>query len=124
MNKIINYFLIFISLFCLASCSYNRNLPHDGYVVIAIINAKPGMEKDLEYELKKIVKPSRNESSNIEYRLHKSVKDSTEFTLYEVWKSPELHQEQFSKPYIKDLIGKLDSIIISPPKFVFAKEVI
>ena len=90
---------------------------------MVILEAKPEKEAELEAALQAVVKPSRSESTCIEYRLHKSIDNSAEFMLFENWESQEKHAEQFSKPYIQDLGAKLEPLLAKPFQLVMANEV-
>lgn len=92
------------------------------YTVVAIIEAIPGKEKQLESALLAVVEPSRSEKACVEYRLHKSVDNPAQFFLYENWESKEKHAEQFEKSYIKDLVEKLDGVLAKPYQVFFGEE--
>jgi quinol monooxygenase YgiN len=93
------------------------------HTVVAILEAKPEKGQELESALKAIVTPSRAEKANLEYRLHKSKDNPLQFFLYENWVDGEKHQEQFSKPYITDLVSKLDDLLAKPFQAIFAEEI-
>lgn len=92
------------------------------HTVIAILEAKPEKEAELKQALINVIEPSRSEKTCIEYRLHQSTKNKNEFILYENWKSQEAHQEQFKKPYILDLVNKIENILAKPYEVYFANE--
>lgn len=81
------------------------------HTVIVVLDAKQGKEKELESALQAVVQPSRSENACLEYRLHKSKDNASQFILYEIWENQEKHQEQFTKPYIKELADKLEHLI-------------
>lgn len=97
------------------------SIPH---TVIAVLEAKKGKEEELASALKSVVQSSRSESTCLEYRLHRSIENQSQFTLYENWVNKEKHQEQFTKPYIVELGKKLDDLIAKPCQIIFAEEII
>ena len=92
------------------------------YTVVAILEAKKEKGELLKAALEEVAKLSLLEDANIEYRLHQSIDNENQFTLYEKWKSQELHHLQFEKPYIKELVGKLDGLLDKPYQVVVAQE--
>lgn len=97
---------------------------HKYYTVIVILEAKPGKENELESELKKVAEYSRAESTNIEYKLNKSIDNPKQFILYENWVNKEMHQAQFEKPYIKNFANKLEELLAKPYEAFFSELVI
>lgn len=92
------------------------------YTVMAIVKAKPGKETELKQVLAESLAPSHPKDACIEYRLHQDSNNPAVFFLYENWKSKELHQQQFQKPYIRSLIQKLNGLIIKPSQGFSADE--
>lgn len=84
------------------------------YAVLAILEAKPGKKVELKQALIAVVEPSRAEKTCLEYRLHQDYNNPAQFILYENWESKEAHQEQFSKPYIIELINKIGDWLAVP----------
>ena len=92
------------------------------HTVIAILEAKSGKEAELETEIQNIANLSRDETTNIEYRVHKDITNPQQFILYENWENKEKHAEQFEKSYIKEFADKLANILARPYQAYFAKE--
>lgn len=92
------------------------------HTVIVILEAKEGYEQELKSVLENVIEPSRSENCCLEYRLHKSKNKPNLFVLYENWISEEKHQEQFKKPYILELSGKLEKLLAKPYQAIFAHE--
>lgn len=95
----------------------------NAYTVVCIVEAKQGKESELKQALMKVVEPSRNESTCLEYRLHQDLNNPAQFVLFENWISKEAHQQQFQKPYIVELIGKLEGLLAKPYICSFAQEI-
>ncbi|WP_404405143.1 putative quinol monooxygenase [Jeotgalibacillus malaysiensis] len=60
--------------------------------ITVILKSIPGKEKALLEELVKVAKPSREEKGCIEYNLHESLENESEFVLIEKWKNQEALQ--------------------------------
>jgi len=84
------------------------------HTVMVMLEAKAGKESELKESLLKIADLSRQEESCIEYRLYQNPDYPSKFGLYEQWKSRELHQQQFSKPYILEFVGRVDALLVRP----------
>lgn len=116
-------------IFCTAifmqnsTCKAKKEKKSTPYTVMAIVKAKKGKELELENELKKVVEPSRNEKTCLEYKLHKDLNNPEKFILYENWTSKEDHQLQFQKPYIIELLKVFNDLIAEAPQFFFAQEI-
>lgn len=93
------------------------------YVVSVVIEAKSGKEDALKQALLDVVEPSRAEAACLAYHLHQDLNYPTRFFLYERWKSEALHQEQFQKPYILDLVERLDGLLAKPFEPIFSEEI-
>ncbi len=93
------------------------------HTVIVILDAKHGKELELKTALEAVIQKSRSEEACLEYRLHKSVDNPAQFVLYENWSCKEKHQEQFEKPYIKELGAKLGGLLAKPYQAVFAEQI-
>ncbi|QLH43403.1 MAG: antibiotic biosynthesis monooxygenase [Coxiellaceae bacterium] len=84
------------------------------YTVVVILEAKPGKEPALKQALSNVIKPSRSETTCIEYRLHQDHNNPAQFVLFENWKNKEAHQAQFDKPYIQALAQQIDGLLAKP----------
>ncbi|SCA63575.1 Uncharacterized protein SCG7086_AW_00160 [Chlamydiales bacterium SCGC AG-110-P3] len=93
------------------------------HTVMVILESKSGKEDELKEALVRIAECSRQEDSCIEYRLYQDTGTPSQFGLYEKWKSKELHQEQFSKPYIVEFAKQAEALLAKPYLGVFGEEV-
>lgn len=82
--------------------------------VIAILEAKIDKTESLKQALQKIVHPSRSEKNCIEFHLHQDLTNPNIFILYEIWNNVEAHEDQFTKPYIIELVNQLDELLAKP----------
>ena len=94
------------------------------HTVIVILDAKKEKIAELESALKIILKASRAEKTNFEYRLHINTDNPQQFILYEQWESKEKHAEQFKKPYIIEFSKQLDDLLDKPYQVYFPKEIL
>lgn len=92
------------------------------HTVMVIIEAKRGKENELKHSLLKIAKLSRQEDSCIEYHLYQDPDNLSQFGLCEKWKSKELHQKQFKKPYIIEFASQAESLLAKPYQGFFGQE--
>jgi len=79
--------------------------------VIAIIRAKRGLGDELGRHLGTLVEPSRAESGNVNYDLHRSNDDPDVWIIYENWKTPTDLTVHFEYPYLKALVAKLPDLL-------------
>lgn len=93
------------------------------HTVIVILEAKQGKENELKHSLLKVANLSRQEDSCIEYHFYQDPDNLSQFALFEKWKSKELHQEQFTKPYIIEFAQNAESLLAKPYHGFFGKEV-
>jgi quinol monooxygenase YgiN len=62
-------------------------MPDTIVTVTAVIKVKPGLEKQAKQALLQAVAPTRAEAGCLNYDLHQSVSDPTEFLFHENWAS-------------------------------------
>lgn len=93
------------------------------HTVLVILESKPGKENELKAALVKVAELSRQEDSCIEYHVCQDKGNSAQFGLFEKWKSKELHQEQFTKPYITDFAKQAENLLAKPFQAVFGEEI-
>jgi len=95
------------------------------HVVFAWLEAKQGKEKSLQQALETVAFQSAQESGCIEYHVHRDAENQAVFMLYEVWQSAQLHQPQFTKPYILELVSFLEKedILVKPWRAILGREI-
>ncbi len=80
--------------------------------VIAVIKAKEGHEKEVESELLKLIKPTRETDEGcIQYDLTKSEEDASLFVFVEKWESKELLDKHASQPHVQNFVNKTDGLL-------------
>jgi quinol monooxygenase YgiN len=85
--------------------------------------AKPGKGKELEKILLTLIGPTMSELGNIAYVLHRSTEKPDELVFDEIFTSMQAFREDAQKPYVKDLIQKIDHVLASPPEVKTYSEV-
>jgi quinol monooxygenase YgiN len=93
------------------------------HTVIVILEAKQGKENLLREALIQVAQLSSLEESCIEYRFYQDNETPTRFALYEEWESKELHQKQFSKPYILSFAKQAEPWLDKPCDAIFGQEI-
>jgi quinol monooxygenase YgiN len=84
----------------------NRN--NKSIRILVFFEAKRGRGKDLEKILLKVIGPTRKESGNIAYVLHRSNDNPDELLFDEIWTNKEVLEEHFKRPYIEDLDSSIE----------------
>ena len=82
-------------------------MPKEGFILTAIVKAKPGQEEAVKEVLLELVEPTRKEPGCLGYNLHQSKSDKAQFMFYEQWASKEALDAHGKMPYMKALGGKL-----------------
>jgi quinol monooxygenase YgiN len=86
------------------------------------MEAKADCIEQLKSSLEAVIKPSREEETNIDYRLHQCEENPAQFILYENWRSKEEHALQFQKPYILKLLDEITDLLAGPYQAYTAHE--
>ena len=84
--------------------------------VIAKAVAQPGKGDELERELRACVAPTRDESGNLQFELHRSVERPEEVVAIERWASKEDHERHFETEHVRSLIERTQPIMAEPPE--------
>lgn len=91
--------------------------------VIAHIQAKPGMEKQMQQDLLDIVVPTRSEAGCITFDLLIDINDPTAFTLYENWESQASLDAHFEQPYVKRVLAAYEVTLSKPIAANFLRKI-
>lgn len=92
------------------------------WTVMILLEAKPGSEKQLKEALLEAAEKSREEASCLAYFVQQDTTNPCKFGLYERWVSKELHEQQFSKPYIRAFAAKAEPLLLRPYDGLFGWE--
>jgi quinol monooxygenase YgiN len=79
--------------------------------LLAFLEAKEGHGKELEEILLEVVEPTRRESGNIAYVLHRSNDNPDELLFDEIWTDKVSLEEHFKKPYMEALDSKIEHLL-------------
>jgi quinol monooxygenase YgiN len=91
--------------------------------VIARIQAKPGMEKQMQQDLLDIVTPTRSEAGCITFDLLIDINNSTVFMLYENWESQAALDAHFEQPYVKRVLAAYEVTLAEPIAANFLRKI-
>ncbi len=92
--------------------------------VVAVFEAKPGMEASLKEELLTLVGLTRSEEGCINYDLHQSDENPAKFMFYENWKSKEaLFDIHLEKDYIKNIKNFSEELLVRPVEITTWKKI-
>ncbi len=75
-------------------------------LVIAKISAEEAFVKEVKEALTAFLRPTRNETGNLEYSLFQDTTQSTEFLMYEKWSTQEASENHNQMPYLTDFVEK------------------
>jgi len=89
------------------------------YTVLAVFEAKPANEQELEAVLTDLIAPTLKEQGCINYDLHKSTDNPSAFMFYENWTSKAAHAEHVTTPHYKVGAKKIAELIVREPDVTF-----
>ena len=87
-------------------------------VLIAMLKAQKGKEKKVEDILRGMIPSVQNEKGTLEYILHRSQKDPTEFLFYEEYADQAALDFHGRTSYFKDLGRNLDGLLDGAPRVI------
>src|SRR4051812_33181948 len=87
--------------------------------VLARVRARAGREEELRRLLMALVAPSRAEAGCLNYDLHQSIDDPTEFMFYENWTSRAATDAHLEMPYIEGFDARAEGLLAAPVEITF-----
>jgi quinol monooxygenase YgiN len=84
--------------------------------VVATFQARPGRENELKAALTALVEPTRKEAGCINYDLHQSPDDPTNFLFHENWASKAHLDAHLQSAHLKALLPRVPELAIAPPE--------
>jgi quinol monooxygenase YgiN len=84
--------------------------------VVALFKARAGMEQTLQNECLSLIVPTRAERGCINYDLHCSCDEGTNFMFHENWASREELDNHLATPHLQSFIEKVPELVAEPPK--------
>ncbi len=84
-------------------------------MLLVILNARRGKEKELENELRALVAPTRQEEGCLRYSLYRAAGEGAAgvYLLYEVWRSREDHARHTQTPHFQRWSARKDEVLES-----------
>lgn len=84
-------------------------------MLLVILQARPGKEKELERELRALIVPTRQEAGCLRYSLYHAGESGLDgaFLFYEVWRSRADHTLHTQTPHFKRFAARKDELVES-----------
>jgi quinol monooxygenase YgiN len=87
--------------------------------VLARVRARAGKETEVRQFLLALVAPSRAEAGCLNYDLHQSTNDPTEFMFYENWTSRAALDAHAAMPYLDEFDALSEGLLAAPVEISF-----
>lgn len=84
-------------------------------VVVAVMKARQGKEKEMEDALRAIVPQVEAEDGTLQYILHRARKDPGKFILYEKYRDKDALNVHSATPYFAELFTKIGPLLDGGP---------
>ena len=91
--------------------------------VVAMFQAQPGKEAELQKALIGLVAPTRQEAGCLNYDLHVSPKDPAKFLFHENWTSQAHLDAHLKSPHIQILLPRVDELCVGFPDIVIWEKI-
>ncbi len=92
-------------------------------VLIARLKVKADKVEEAKAAALAIVADSRGEAGNINYDIHQSIEDETQFFWHETWANKSALDEHFETPFFKEFFGIVEQIAADPPQIYVTKKI-
>ena len=89
--------------------------PHS---LMIIFEAQEGKEKELEKELRAVPTLVSHEKECLECEIYKNIRNTTQFTLYELWTSEGARLRHSQEKYVEDFFDKIDPLLKVPHQYM------
>jgi quinol monooxygenase YgiN len=87
--------------------------------VLARVKARVGHEAEVRRLLLALVAPSRAEAGCLNYDLHQSADDPTEFMFYENWTSRAALDAHMDRPHLDEFDARAEGLLAAPVRVTF-----
>jgi len=91
--------------------------------VVARCLAKPGKEKQVQRELKKLLSPTRAENGCINYDMHVSTDHAGQFLFHENWESRKSLDRHLATAHVQNFLRQADQLLAEPVEITLWKQV-
>ncbi|NNE99976.1 MAG: antibiotic biosynthesis monooxygenase [Pyrinomonadaceae bacterium] len=92
-------------------------------VLIARLKVRADKIEELKTAALAIVPDSRNEAGCLNYDIHQSIEDKTEFFWHETWKNKAALDEHFATPFFGEFFKVVEKIAEEPPQINLTKKI-
>lgn len=90
-------------------------------VLIARLKVKAEKVAEAKQAALAIVAASRAEAGNINYDIHQSIEDETQFFWHETWVNKAALDEHFETPFFKEFFGIVEQVAAEPPQIYLTR---
>jgi quinol monooxygenase YgiN len=84
--------------------------------LLAMVQARPGKEKELRDALLGLVAATRKEAGCLNYDLHVSPQDPSKFLFYETWASQAAIDAHMKSAHVQALLPRVDELCMAFPE--------
>lgn len=91
--------------------------------VVALMKAQADKVDEVKKALLECAMPTRQEEGNINYDLHQSLSDPTDFMMHENWANKEALDAHGKTPHMATLFGAIGDKLADKPKIMLFSEV-
>ena len=84
-------------------------------VVVAVVKAQAGKEKEMEDALRAMIPKVQSEEGTIAYILHRAQNEQGKFLFYEKYRDRAAFDFHSSTPHFKELFGKISPLLDGQP---------
>ncbi len=92
-------------------------------VLIARLKVKADKIEEAKAAALQIVADSRAEVGNINYDIHQSIEDETQFFWHETWANKAAIDEHFATPFFQAFFKVVEEIAAEPPQINLTKKI-
>jgi len=91
--------------------------------VLAFMESKEGKGQELVNYVLSVIAPTRKEEGNVAYVLCISLDNSNQILVDEIWTSKEALDNHFNTIHMKNVLSKIEPILVKPLEIKIYKEV-
>lgn len=92
-------------------------------ILTAVIQAKPGKERELQEALKSLIPISKEEKGTVKYILHSSTAVPGKFFFYEKYKDKQAHDDHSNNHRFQEVFKQFGDLAVGAPETEFYEEV-
>jgi len=92
-------------------------------VVVAVLKAQKGKEKEMEDALKDMIPKVKDEKGTLSYILHRAAGAPDTFLFYEKYEDQKAFDYHSTTPHIQELFGKIGPLLAAEPSIEIYEEI-